>query len=384
MRGIVKFLATLIVGIALIWLGFWWYAESRLQSGFTDWADRQAVSGWKISYSSIQRGTSPLNAAITITSLTLDLPPGPAGETAAISLPTVTLRIDALNPLVFHTDLPSKIGLAIGNNVDLVFSTGSIALAENMDPRKLFDRAADPFRGGDFSAGDIDILASAGSLLVLHIDKIASHDTLNPDAGPGDTAIFSKTAFEGLAVSPLLARIASLPFGGRITHLGFSVRLSGPMPANLPDLLDQVGPKTDDLRAQQRLLMPVIHQWAAQGGTGNAAASLILGPSTVHAAGSVKFDANLQPNGTADLIADHLDQFTAALAAAYPALQDDITRAEAQLSPYLTSTAQGGQTLTLHVTYGSPGIFVNGQKTAKMPPFDWNAAENPPPAPSDP
>src|ERR1700684_2246999 len=103
MRGVVKFLLTLILGVALIWLGFWWYAESRLQSGFTDWTSRQTAQGWKISYASVQLGTSLLAAAVTINNLTLILPPGPSGGSASIALPAVTLRIHALNPLVFHT-----------------------------------------------------------------------------------------------------------------------------------------------------------------------------------------------------------------------------------------------------------------------------------------
>jgi len=381
MRGVLKFLATLVIGIALIWLGFWFYAESRLQSGFTGWAEQQAAQGWKISYDSIHRGTSILDAAITINNLVLDLPPGPEGEQASIALPAITLRIHALNPLVFHTDLPGKITVTLNNNIGLVWSAGSSALSENLDPNKLFDRAADPFRGGDFSASDIDILASAGSLLVLHIDNIASHADLNLSAGPADTAIFSTVALDGVAVSPLLARIASIPFDGKLTHLDVSARFSGPIPPGLPDLLDQISARTANLEDQQKLLLPAVHQWAAQGGSGKAQLNLILGPSTINAAGSIGFDANLQPNGTADLTANHLDQFTTALTNAYPWLQADITQAEAESSQYLSNTDQGGQTLTLHISYGKPGIIINGQKAADMPPFDWTAAENPLPPP---
>jgi hypothetical protein len=298
---------------------------------------------------------------------------------ATISLPAVTLRIHALNPLVFHTDLPNKIGFDFGK-FSLVCNTGSIALTENLDPGSLFNRAKDPFRGGDFNASDIDFLAS-GSLLVLHIDSIASHAELNLNAGPGDTAVFSRTAFDGVVISPLLTRLASIPFGGRLTHLEFSGRFSGPVPPDLADTMDQLGVQPNDLRNQQRLIMPVVHAWAVQGGSGAAQLNLILGPSTIDAAASVKFDANLQPNGTADLTADHLDQFTAALTNSYPALQDDIAEAEARFSQYLGNTDQGGQTLTMHLTYGTPGIMINGKKIADLPPIDWNTAVNPLPPP---
>ena len=274
MRGVVKFLLTLILGVALIWLGFWWYAESRLQSAFTDWTRDRTAQGWKISYDSIQRGTSLLDAAVTINNLNLVLPPGPA-----------------------------------------------------------------------------------------------------------NAAVFSRITFDNVVLSPLITRLAAIPFGGKLNQLVLFARISGPLPPNLPAVLNQLSADSADLTAQQKQIIPLIHQWAAQGGTGNAGLNLDLGPSTAVAAGSLKFDANLQPNGTADLTANHLDQFTAALTNAYPMLQDDITRAEAQLSPYLGNTDQGGQILNLHLTYGKPGILINGQKVADMKPLDWNALENPLPPP---
>lgn len=381
MRGVIKFLLTFIIGIALIWLGFWWYAESRLQSGFTAWADQQATRGWKISYDSIHRGSSIFDAAVTINNLSLTLPPGTAGGQTSIGLPSLSLRIHALNPLVFHTDLPNRITINLSNNLGLVWSTASSALAENLDPNQLFNRSADPFRGGDFSASDIDLLASGGSLLVLHIDKISGHSDLDLKAGADHTALASKIAFDGIAVSPLLARIASIPFDGKLAHIDAALRLSGPVPANLPQLLDQMSAQAHNLAAQQRLIMPIAHQWAASGGSGNAAVNSTIGPSSINAGVALKFDSNLQPNGTADLTADHLDQLTAAITNSYPALQADIAQAAAQSSQFLSNTDQGGQTLAMHVVFGPPGIFINGQKTGDLPPFDWNAALNPLPAP---
>lgn len=383
MRGIVKFLLTLVVGIALIWVGFWWYAESRLQTGFTDWAEKLATSGQLVSYGSIHRGRSILNAAITIDNLTVSDPQRQG--IPQFSLPSVTLRISAFDPLVLATDLPSSITLQF-NNIALVLKTGTIALFENLDPNQLFKRSAYPFRSGDFSATDLDVLASGGSLLVLHIDSVSSHNDVDMDAGAANILVAEKTVVDGLAVSPLLARIASIPFGGKLTHLEISGRLSGPVPPGLQGALNQLKTGPYDLRDQQKLLIPVIHQWATLGGTGNLGVAAILGPSTINAAVSLKFDANLQPAGTADLTADHLDQFTAALINSYPSLQADIAQAEARLSQYLGNTDQGGQTLTLHATYGASGVTINGEKVGDMPPLDWNAAENPEPtvqAPGD-
>jgi hypothetical protein len=384
MRGVLKFLLSLIVGIAIIWIGLWWYAQSRLQSGFAAWANQQATAGWKVSYDSLKRGTSPAQATVDITNLSLTPPAGPKGETGTISLPTVALRIDALNPLVFHTDLPDKISIAIGPNIDIAVNTGSIALSENLDPSTLFDRSAYPFRGGDFAASNVDILASQGSLLVLHIDNITSHADINLKASATGTAMATTMSIDGIALSPLLTRIASIPFGGKIAHLGLSDNFSGPVPGNLSGLADQLRAVPHDAVAEQKIIVPVVHQWAGQGGHGNVSVNLVVGPTTAEADAAVKFDANLQPNGTANLTADHLDQSTAAITDAYPQFADKVALFEAQLTPYLTTTDQGGQTLGLHVSYGPGAVNINGQKVSDMAPLNWNTLENPPPAPPPP
>jgi hypothetical protein len=291
-------------------------------------------------------------------------------------MPSVVLRIAALNPLVFHTDLPSQIAIAVGNNIGIVIDTGSIAVSENLDPGSLFDPKAYPFRGGDFAASNIQILAS--SLLVLHIDSLTSHAEVNLQAGANAAAISSLTVLNGLALSPLLTRIGSVPFDGKLAQLSLAATFSGPVPDNLSGLADQVDAAPHDPRAQEALLIPVIHKWAAAGGNGKLALNVLIGPSTIKSSGNLAFDANLQPTGTADLSADRLGAFTTALTNSYPELQDDVAQAEAELSPYIGNTAQGGQTLTMHVAYGSGSVTINGQKVAAMPPLDWNALENPP------
>ncbi len=379
MRGVIRFLLSLIIGIAILWIGFWWYAEHRLQSGFAAWAEQQAADGWKVSYDSVQRGTSPMNAELTINRLSLTPPPGPNGEVITIALPSVGLRIAALDPLVFHTDLPNQIAITAGNTIGLLINTGSIALSENLDPDSLFNQHAYPFRGGDFAASNIQILAS--SLLVLHVDSLTSHADVNLHAGANAAAISSLTVLNGLALSPLLTRIGSVPFDGKLAQLSLAATFSGPVPDNLSGLADRVDAAPHDPQAQEELLIPVVRKWAAAGGTGKLALNVLIGPSTIKASGNLAFDANLQPTGTADVSADRLGAFTTALTNSYPELQDDVAQAEAELSPYIGNTPQGGQTLTLHVTYGAGSVSINGQKVAAMPTLDWNALENPPSVP---
>jgi hypothetical protein len=184
-----------------------------------------------------------------------------------------------------------------------------------------------------------------------------------------------------MALSPLMTRIASIPFDGRVGQLNFTLNLSGPVPPAVFSLPDEMRTTQYDPQAQQKIIIPIIHQWAAGGGTGSFATTLAIGPSTANAGATIRFDANLQPNGTASLTASHLDEFTAAITSAYPQVQDTISQAEAQLTPYLTTTATGGQTLGMNATYGPPGVTINGTKVADMPPVNWDALENPPAAP---
>ncbi len=59
-----------------------------------------------------------------------------------------------------------------------------------------------------------------------------SHSTFNRQAGAGQSALSSNDAVENIAISPLLTRIASIPFDGRIVHLGWKLNINGPEPAD--------------------------------------------------------------------------------------------------------------------------------------------------------
>jgi hypothetical protein len=380
MRAVLKFLLSLIVVFAIAWVGLWWYAEARMQTGFNNWADDLATQGWKLSYGTITRGTTPVTAKLTLTNLQLTPPPDAQGRTGTISLPAVTLRINALNPLLLYTDLPDRIGLDFGGEVDAVVTFTTIQLTEELDPNVLFNHGNYPYRSGDFSASGIDILASEGSLLVLHLDQATSHYAFDPEAGAGAQALSVDETLDGFAVSPLMTRLLSIPFDGRITHLDLVVNVSGPLPPGLPGLAAQLkAVPLSDQADQQKLLVPVIHNWAAAGGSGSITLGSIIGPTTMASDAAIKFDQNLQPEGNADLTADHLDAFFAAVTNAYPALQNQVAAIEAQLTNYITATDSGGQTLAVHMTYGGGAVTVNGQKVAPLPAVDWTTLENPPP-----
>ncbi|MDE8348479.1 MAG: DUF2125 domain-containing protein [Acidocella sp.] len=382
MRGILKFLLSLLVLLVFAWVGLWWYAQGRIASGFAAWAETQATNGLKISYSSLQTGTSPLQALVTIHNLVITLPPEADGHSGTVTLPTLGLRINAANPTVFYTDFPNKIAVAIDNDIDAVINTGSIVVSETLDPNALFNKTKFPFRSGDLAASNIDILASQGSLLVMHIDSLTDHSDLNLNADAGSPVLVGTTTINGMALSPILTRIGSIPFGGKITHLGIGFSLSGPVPPDLNDALNKLRAMQTDPVAEQKLLMPLVHEWAVGGGNGSINLAITIGPSAAAADAALKFDANLQPTGTANLTALQVDAFTSAITNAYPSTQDSMAAAQALLSPYLTTSPTDGQSLALHAIFGNGTVSLNGQKVADMPPVDWNALENPstPPA----
>lgn len=372
MRGVLKFLLTLILVCLIAWIGLWWYAQGRIQTAFTNWADQQATHGITIAYSSLTRGTSPLRALVTVNGLTITFPPTANGSVPVVTLPSVGLRIEVASPTVFNVDLPDKMTINAGGNLDLAVNFGSVALTENLDPNALFQKSVYPFRGGDFDATSIDFLASSGSLLLLHVDTIVSHADINLGAGSAQPALDESVTLSGMALSPLMTRIASIPFDGRINQLNFTLDLSGPVPPGVFSLAQQMRAAQYDPKAQQKIAIPIIHQWASGGGSGSFATTLAIGPSTANAGASLKFDANLQPTGTANLTANHLDAFTAAITNSYPQIGPTIAQAEAQLTPYISSSPSGGQTLTIAATFGNGAVNINGTKVAPLPPLDWD------------
>jgi len=378
MRVFIRSLVLLVFVLLVAWIGLWWYAEGRLEAGANAYIARYAANpNVKVSYASMVRGTSPLAARVTVTDFQISvLIPNQAP--VVVTLPSVGLRISAANPTVVHVDYPPQINISTARG-DAAVTFGSIDVAESLDPAALFNSSIQPFRGAQANASNINILASNGSLQVLHIDSIAVQGTVNRHAGPGDTAVTASESFNGIALSSLLTRLGQVPFNGQIAQLAFTFSASGPLPADWRNIANQVNAfPVDDKADRAKLIFTTLHDWAAAGGSANGSVTLVLGPSTMMADGAVKFDANVQPAGTADVTANHLDAFTAAIVAAYPQVQNSVNQMEAELSPYLSTTNDGGQVLTVHVAYGKGAVNVNGQKVSDMPPVDWNLLENPP------
>jgi hypothetical protein len=376
MRGLARLIAGVVLVLAVAWGGLWWYAQGRLHdmlatnAGLRNTDDGNSV----VSYDSISKGTNPLAASATLHNLRWSLR-APGEDTASvISMAQVTVWIDALNPLVMHLGLPNQIGVSTPKGVGSA-TFGSIAIDMRLNPHALFNRQIYAVTGQTMALHDITALV-AGSFPILHIDDITGHETIDASAGPNQTAFTAQDSIDGISLPPAMVLLAHVPFGGKITHVGFNISLSGP--ADWTGLTQQLRAPQLSEQDKRKLAVQAAHDWAAKGGSGKADLTLALGPTTVNANGAVAFDADAQPNGSADITADHLDTFTAALTNAYPQLQQSIVNIEAQLSPYLATTDAGGQVLNVQVAYGKPGVVVNGTRKADMPPLDWAALENPP------
>lgn len=375
MRGFIKTLAGLIILVALIWLGVWLYAEMRLKQLVSVEINRINTSGVaQISYDKLATSHSPLVASVTLTNPRWNNLTAPQ---VAVSAASFGAHINLLNPLKLYVDMPLSIAVTTPKaSGAITFTVADIT--ERLSPSLWLGHTDNPITGGDARFAGINLLASNGSLRVAQIGTLVLHEEVNAKAGPGQTALAMQEAMDNFSLSPIIARLINLPFGGQIAHLATSVTLSGPL--DWPSIAKQAAALPDD-NARHKFMLETIHQWALAGGSGQGKINLILGPSQFAADGSVTFDKQAQPSGTADLTADHLDAFTSALTDSYPGLQDWVDQFEARFSDYLSTTQDGGQMLAMHTVYGKNGVVVNGKKTGDLPPLDWNKLINPPPPP---
>ena len=310
MRGIFRLLTGIVVALAVVWAGLWWYAQARLQAVLKVYAAEMTApdGSTNMSYDGISGGGFPFAATATLDNprLTLLLPGNDIPGPLVLGLSRVTLRIDVFNPLLLHIDMPDKITGHVPQG-DGAVTFGSFNATAQLDPAALFNPNVFAVSAEDAAVTDINVLASSGSLQVLHIDSLRMHQTLNPSASAAQTGLALTEDVQGIALPAWLAQLLRVPFNGQMAHLGLNVALSGPV--NWPALAQQMQTQPEGAD-KTKFLTDALHGWASQGGSGTASLSLTEGPTTLNANGTVKFDANAQPTGTADVTANHLDALT--------------------------------------------------------------------------
>ena len=381
MRGFIKWLAGLVILVVLVWLGVWLYAEMRLKQLVAAEIGRVNASGTaQISYDKLTTSHSPLVASVALANPSWTSQPGSSAPPITVSAASIGAHVDLANPLILHVDMPLSIAVTTAKaSGAITFATAYVT--EQLSSSVWLGNMDNPITGGDARFEGINLLASNGSLRVAQIGTLALRQTADAKAGPGQTALALDETMSDFRLAPIIARLINLPFGGQIAHLAVSASLSGPL--DWPSIAKQAAtiPPGD---ARHKFVMETLHKWALAGGSGQGKLDVTLGPSRFTADGSVTFDKAAQPSGTTDLTANHLDQFTAGLTASYPGLQDWASQLQARLSPYLSTTQDGGQVLAMHTVYGKNGILVNGQKTGDLPPLDWDKLINPPSLPPSP
>jgi hypothetical protein len=384
MASVAKFLTLVIIIMAASWGGLWWYAEGRLQTGVTGWiANTAAANHAQITYDSVTRSSSPMVASVTLTNLRFATPPG-SPVPITVTLPSFSLEIDAANPLLLLVKLPPQINFT-GARGDASVTFGGTQVQYQIDPQAIFSPAVSPLRNEVANAQNINILASGGSLQVLHIDSYQQQGSVHDGAAAGQSAATTTAALQGIALSPLLTKLGGLPFNGQIKQIGIAVNINGPIPGGWKGLVSSLNSvPASDPETRRKLVIHAMHDWAAQGGSAAGSFSFTVGPSTFNADANVGFDPNVQPVGTAYVTANHLDALSAGITAAYPQAQAAINAGEAHLSPYLSTDNANGQVLSLHVTYGSGTVSINGDKVGVLPAINWVTLETTPPvAPGD-
>lgn len=379
MRHFIKGLIGAVILVIIAWLGIWFYAEIRLKQLVA--AQINALnnsSAEKVTYDRMISSRSPLVASVTLLRPTLSAQFSSELPSVTISAARIGAHVDLLHPLTLHVDIPLSITISTGGTAQIL-TFASADMTETLTPALWRGGTLNPISGGEADFADINLLASNGSLQVLHIDRLTSHETLNAQASNSQTALSLTGEMRNFRISPLLVRLFNIPFSGTLSRASTSLTLSGPL--NWEQITRQSAALQTEAQSDHFLLQTT-HDWAKAGGHAQGSLNLWLGPSHLQANLKLGFDQQVQPKGTLDVYADHIGQFANDVATSYPGLQGWISQIVMILAPYLSNTAQNGQVLTMHTLYGQTGVFTNGQQTGTLPYLNWTNLLNGAPLPA--
>lgn len=369
MRSVISGIVGVIILLVIAWLGFWFYAEMRVKQIVTAKIEQLNSTGnEKIIYAKLVTGNSPLTASVTLVQPNISVQLNPTIPAVNISATRIGAHVDLLNPLTLVLDIPLSISMNY-NGVSEVLTFKSAQATEALSPSVWLGNATNPILGGESDFSGINLLTSNGSLQVVQIGRLSTHTTTNAQANNSQTALAFTCDIQNVQISPILTRLFNIPFNGAIGQLSTSLTLSGPL--NWEQLSNlSTASETEDQRT--KALLQAMHGWAQADGHAQGSLNLQLGPSLMQTNFTLGFDQQTQPKGTMNIFANHLGQFFNEVASAYPGTQDWINQIVTVLGPYLSNTAQDGQTLNLNTLYGHNGVFINGQKMADMPKLNWN------------
>ncbi|MDD2876767.1 MAG: DUF2125 domain-containing protein [Acidiphilium sp.] len=377
MRGFVRFLVLLLGGLAIAYLGAWWYVQGRLGVAFRAQEQTLRQAGWTISHGATAEGNSPLAATFTVADLTFT-PPDQGLPTPKTTLPTLVLKIRPTAPFTLDVGLPLAWRVTTPQGPAFTVQFAAIHDRYNFDPNAVFDHAPDPLRAGMVAFTDMRVDSADTNFTLVSVKSFTADGTRNPQAGTSATAMTMHESLTGLALSPIFVTLGHLPFEGKLAALRLDLDLSGPP---LPSLAQTtIAPHPVELVpnslagvAVWQQLGPAIHAWAKAGGHGSYAIALSFGPLDAHEHGQFGFDRAVQPTGKATLTAEGVGEFLGDVANAYPATVNFISNITAQTAPYMAKTPAGIERLTIDFGLANGVLTANGKKAIDVPPITWPA-----------
>lgn len=379
MQRFIKTLVGVIFLIILAWLAIWFYAEIRLkQLVEADITQINASNSGGITFDKLTTSHFPWVVSVGLINPRITIKPAESQSPLSISAAKIGAHMDLFHPFTLHVDFPLKIVIGQPQGAGILrFVKADVT--ETLNPSIWLGNTLNPVLSSTANFTDIHLLASNGSLELAKIDYLALNQETATYASKDQTAITFTEEMLGFHLSPLFTRLFGVPFDGEIKTISSSISLSGPLNAE-QSAKQEMSLSDDDQRRQ--FLMQTLHQWAQSGGHAQGFLYLQIGPSQMQTNFTLAFDKNVQPEGDVRITASQLDQFSTAISTAYPSLKASISRVEATLAPYLSTTSQNGQILNMHATYGQKGVFVNGQKTGVEPYLNWNILLSSTPAPA--
>lgn len=367
MRGFARFIVLLIVGLALVYLGGWWYVQGRLAMVFHAQEQSLRQAGWTITHGATARGRSPAAATYRIADLKF-APPSQGIALPTLTFPLVVLAVHPLTPFTIDFGLPLVWQATPAQGPALTLRFTGITAQERLDPNALFGHGGDPAGASHLAMTGMRVDSAHTNFTLVSLKSLIFDARRVAHAGARATALHDRLALTGLALSPLFVTLGHLPFDGKVASFDAAVDLSGPIPGLPPG-----GGPIMPAAAWQRF-GPVIHQWAKAGGHGKFAFGLGLGPLDAHDTGRFSFDSATQPVGTARLNATGVGEFLGDLANSYPAMVGLVSKLTAGTAPYITKAPSGKQRLTVNFALARGALTANGKPAATVPPVVWPAA----------
>lgn len=263
MRRLLSVLVPSLLIAALV--GYWFYGAGVVRRGLDDWIAEQEAEGTSVEIGQRSIGGFPLEFRGDVRSFALRRPDGAAWRGAGIS---AGAPIWNWNRISFRLD---------GEQLVTLPRIGATAGAGQGDLRLAGGRLAE----GRIALGSLAVALpppAAGALAVTALDLAVAQPAAD-GGGAGAVAAPPPARLSGEARGIVLPEMPLPALGPAIDHVGIGLAVTGPLPA--------------------RLTPVPLAAWRDAGGTLQVEwLSLLWGPLSVEATGTLQLDQTLQPRGT--------------------------------------------------------------------------------------